>query len=378
MSLKSILNKGEKMKDILPELNSKKYIKPLYDSYDIHFCKKEEVDELVDFLQKYWKENHILVLSRELLDWQHYDKVNNRYNYVIAKEKSSKEIHSILGFIPTWQYDENIQYCEVFPCIWKSRKDVNAIGLGTVLYHYLKENLPIETISILGISKIALSKYKQWGFSTGKINHYVIINENISNYELMANVPSIIQEYSISDGYSLSEIDPNSFDKLSENDAIFDKYRQYKSKNYYKNRYLIHPMYKYVFYGIFYNNQLVAILITRLCGHKGKKCLRIVDYIGEEKYISNIGAALHRHIAINNIEYVDFVHVGLSDNYLRAAGFINKADYKDFVVPNYFEPFLLENIELDYAYKTVRDKEDVIFFKADADQDRPNLITNND
>lgn len=75
------------MSDILPELNGKEYYKNIEDNYNIHFCSIGEVDKLVDFLKKYWRENHIFVLSRKLLDWQHLDEGNNRYNFVVAKEK---------------------------------------------------------------------------------------------------------------------------------------------------------------------------------------------------------------------------------------------------------------------------------------------------
>ena len=163
------------MSDILPELNGKEYYKNIEDNYNIHFCSIGEVDKLVDFLKKYWRENHIFVLSRKLLDWQHLDESNNRYNFVVAKEKFTGEIHSILGFVPTSQYDRNIRNTEIWPCIWRTRPDVNVKGLGTVLYYFLKENIEIETISILGISEIALSIYKKWDFISGKINHYYII-----------------------------------------------------------------------------------------------------------------------------------------------------------------------------------------------------------
>ena len=76
----------------------------------------------------------------------------------------------------------------------------------------------------------------------------------------------------------------------------------------------------------------------------------------------------------NNYEYIDFVEVGLDKECLINAGFINRKEYENVIVPNYFEPFVQENIDLDYAYKTVVNDSRTIFFKADADQDRPNII----
>jgi hypothetical protein len=45
---------------------------------------------------------------------------------------------------------------------------------------------------------------------------------------------------------------------------------------------------------------------------------------------------------------------------------------KDIIIPHYFEPFLKKNISLDYAYIN-KTEESYTLFKADGDQDRPNL-----
>ena len=60
------------MNDILPELNGKENIKRLEQDYDIHFCKRDEIDDTVRFIDEYWRKDHIFVRSRALLDWQHY------------------------------------------------------------------------------------------------------------------------------------------------------------------------------------------------------------------------------------------------------------------------------------------------------------------
>ena len=43
------------------------------------------------------------------------------------------------------------------------------------------------------------------------------------------------------------------------------------------------------------------------------------------------------------------------------------------MVPNYFEPFEKRNVYLDYSLKTVSGYK-AEFFKADSDQDRPNML----
>lgn len=367
------------IKDILPELNGKDYIASLFDDYEIRFCKESEYAELIDFLKKYWKEDHIFVLSKEVLDFQHLDKKHHRYNFVIAKHKDSKEIHSILGFVPTNHYDEDIKKIMVWPCIWKSRDDIQRKGLGVSLYYYLKMTLQIEAISILSISGIALSIYKHWNFKTGKIEQYFLPNLSIkSNLSSGFETFSDIKKNEFEDLYILQEYSPEQFKGIPDNEEIFLKLSQYKSKKYYINRFLMHPVYKYKFYTIRDANKIVAIIITRVCGIYDSKCLRIVDFIGDIKAISNVVNQLLDVLEINKYEYIDFIEVGLNDEDLLKAGFKRRKSYPDIIVPNYFEPYLKKNVDLDYAYKTLDADSKMVFFKADADQDRPNILSNLD
>jgi hypothetical protein len=361
------------MKDILPELNGKDYIEKLKEEYEIRFCKIEEVDQLVGFINKYWKENHIFVLSKELLDWQHLDRHNKRYNFVIAKNKERQEIHSILGFVPTSQYDNKIKRLEVWPCIWKSRDDIHVKGLGVALYHYLKENLPIETISILGISKIALSIYKHWNFQCGKIDHFYMLNPNIKEYRLVGNYEEAVKIGEVESDFDMNIQECDETVLLNLPEYLIESISPYKSIQYYVNRFTKHPIYKYKIYKVEKKGILQGIILTRICEAYDKKAIRIVDYIGNIAAISGGKNALLEILALEDAEYMDFINVGLDKEVLKSTGFLDKND-SDVIVPNYYEPFYMENENLDYAFKTVVSDIEVVFYKADADQDRPNQL----
>ena len=361
------------MKDILPELNGKDYIEALPESYDIHFCRNDEVDDLVAFLDTYWRKNHIFVLSRQLLDWQHYDRVNDRYNFVLARNRASGEIHSILGFVPTYQFAPEIRAVEIWPCIWKSRDDVHVKGLGVALYHYLKVNIPIETISILGISAIALSIYKHWNFQTGTIEHYYYPNMQASE-ALSAGREAVDAVTENLPGWTLRPISLNEYSAIDGNDALFASVSRYKSKAFYINRYFRHPMYTYQFLAVSDPERIRAILVVRECAAEAGKCLRVIDYLGPVAVLKNVRHGIQRLLAENGYEYMDFMQVGISDTVMKEIGFLNRKDNPNTVIPNYFEPFAKENIDLDYAFKTVDPTAPCLFYKGDADQDRPNML----
>jgi hypothetical protein len=362
------------MRDILPELNGKEYTDGLYEDYDIRFCRVDEHADIRTFLKDYWREDHIFVLSKEMLDFQHLDKKNNRYNFVIAREKISGDIHAILGFVPTSQYDNNIQDTMIWPCIWKSRKDIDRKGLGVILYYHLKTNIEIETISILGISEIALSIYRHWDFQTGEIEQYVYPNFKAKSNISKGLIEEASGEFENVDSFGLSKITEQEYSNISSDNRIFFVNSKYKSKDYYLNRFFRHPIYQYDFLEITDDKEIRGILIVRACGDGKNECLRIVDCIGEVDCLIGVKFQLQLYLQDNMYEYVDFIEVGLDDALLKAAGFYRRKDYPNVIVPNYFEPFLQENVDLDYAYKTIVEDSKLIFFKADADQDRPNVL----
>lgn len=358
--------------DILPQLNNKPYFEDLKTDYEILFCPVTDVDKLIEFIDSHWRKDHPFVLSRELFDWQHFDKKNNRYNFIIAKHKASGEIHSILGFLPTSQFDPEIQHLKIWPCIWKVREDIKVKGLGTYLYCFLKNELPVQTLSILGISEIALSIYQHWGFSTGKIQHYYMLNESKERLELVLNQPttSAVSE-DTKTNTPFIDLSVEDFEKLP--DSMFASISKFKSKTYYINRFYKHPIYKYMVKGTYQDGELSNVLFLRNCPAKSSSALRIVDFIGKEEGLSNNQPNFSKLLTETGADYLDFVNVGLNSDNLKRAGFNNKAD-SSIVLANYFEPYLQENIELDYAHKTVASDDQLTFVKGDSDQDRPNLI----
>ena len=363
------------MKDILEELDGKAYTAGIYNDYDIRLCLEEEHEDLQAFLRAHWSPKHIFVLSKDILDFQHLNKETNTYNFVIAREKVSNEIHAILGFVPTSQFDEEIKRAMLWPCIWKSRKDINRTGLGVTMYHYLKSNFATETISILGISEHALSIYKHWNFKTGVIEHFVMPNFKAADHLArgLSTVYHCFDAERIDDKFLL-EVSKSEYLEMDSENPIFRVNSIYKSKGYYLNRFMKHPIYKYVFLGIRNKDSIDAIIVARSCGDGEANCLRIVDFIGDVSNLIGVRNQLQAYLQRYDYEYVDLIEVGLEKSVLNAAGFINRKDYSGMIVPNYFEPFLRENIDLDYAYKTVVEDSKEIFFKADADQDRPNLL----
>ena len=98
------------------------------------------------------------------------------------------------------------------------------------------------------------------------------------------------------------------------------------------------------------------------------KSLRIVDYIGEQGLFSSLGEFLENLVRSENYEYIDLYTCGFEEKYIFSAGFSERTEDDANIIPNYFSPFVAENIDI-YVRSPY---ENTLFMKADGDQDRPN------
>lgn len=237
----------------------------------------------------------------------------------------------------------------------------------------------IRAICVLGISDIALSIYKKWNFKTGYINQYYLTNPMENNFELISGV-NADEISSANTDKIFVEIDVNIFRNAKFDLPNISERIPYKQKDYYVKRYFKHPIYTYKAYGVQRNDNLNSVMFVREIVVNKKKCIRVVDFCGEIENLYSMKYQFQKMLIDSNAEYIEFVNVGYSDDHFRKIGFIKKGTDENEVIPNYFEPFMLKNIELAYAWKAIDsvmdDNYEVIFFKGDSDQDRPNIIKN--
>jgi hypothetical protein len=355
----------------MPKLADSNYLARFNFEYDLHFCSIAEIGNVVDFIDKHWKKGHILVRSRNFLDWQHFNSDRNEYNFVLASQKKSGEIHGILGFIPTYQFDNQIGNVQVWAAIWKVRKDIAITGLGLALYNYLQCNRHIETITNSGINKATENIYKSLGFETGILKQWYILNNEMPHFYLIAN--DSIQDhkpiYSSTSGCELEFCTQSNFLEL----CTVLEFPRYKSSQYYIKRFFEHPIYQYSAYSIFVHGSTKAVIFTRICQANGHKAIRIVDYVGEHAAISGCYDCFRKLLRQEFAEYIDFINIGFSENCLVKAGFRYR-NGSEIIIPDYYEPFCQMNVDIHYVFKTVNAGVSCIIFKADADQDRPSEV----
>ena len=153
-----------------------------------------EQDKLLCFLENHWKRGHSLVVSPELLRFQHYNKHTNTLNFIAAENTSTLEYDAIIGYISTNQYDPCLlKNGDYWGAIWKIRDDISNNELNAVGFFIWKKlfKLPyFQSYAAIGISETAKQIYTVSRLSLGYLNHYFILNNQKTDFKIAANVSS--------------------------------------------------------------------------------------------------------------------------------------------------------------------------------------------
>lgn len=142
---------------------------------------------------------------------------------------------------------------------------------------------------------------------------------------------------------------------------------------YLAHRYFENPWFRYDVWAAREGGRLLGYAVTRTVPVTDTGCVpvvRLVDWLGEDRVLARLGGALDGILRAAGAEYMDCYNAGVPPEVWRAAGFHERREGDGAVVPNYLAPPLHENTE--YYYFTSA-PEDFVMFKADGDQDRPNL-----
>ncbi|TXE82853.1 hypothetical protein FPD46_04000 [Campylobacter peloridis] len=328
--------------------------------HEIRLCKKEEYKLLQDFIKKEWKKDHIFVKSKQILDFQHFDKNNQRYNFFVAYNKNTKEFDAILGFILQSQYDLKTKDNNIWTSLWKAKKQYPSLGLK--LLRYLEQYFNLKNTASAGMSSNSIRYCKLFNYDKlDKLYYFYIKNDYKKTYKL-ANFEILEKKYKES-SFILKKLNITQI----KNSKLKFEFFPNKSIDYFINRYMKHPIYKYQAYGVFDKEKIISIFFIRIIKQNNAKCMLIVDCLG--KFAKNLYYQFQELLKKTNCEFISLLCYINNIKQITKMGFSLKNE-KD-LIPIYFEPFVKENIDIYFAIKSK--KKNYAIFKGDSDQDRPNL-----
>lgn len=337
--------------------------------YDIRLAKLEDIPMIMKFIDEHWRKNHILSKDRNLFEYEYVNK--NRVNFVLAIDKKEGSLDGIFGYLDC-SYMNNENKKDIWGSMWKVTENAMpllGIELAKRVYQFTNCRFQIgngaNTNTTIPLRKLFFKE------KTARMKHYYKLNENMEYFSI-----AVIKQKQINRVLNETiQVIPKQFNSIEEIKQVFDlewnaQYIPFKDYDYINKRYFHHPYYEYLVYGIGVDNTVQALLIMRELEVNSKKILRIVDFIGNQKMFEMIGTYLNTYLIRNQYEYIDFYTLGFEEVYILNAGFVERKENDKNIIPNFFEPFLQQNIEIWTHYK----EDNTTFFKADGDQDRPNII----
>ena len=323
---------------------------------------KDDLDSFFIFIQSHWKKNYIFNKDKNFFKWQFYNKATKRYNFIIAKD--ANKIIGCIGFIPNSIYSSNFKNKDhIWLVNWIVSKDYNSASLK--LMHYLLKEINFSFIGTIGCTNKTYKILKAFGFKTGKLTHIVNENKNIKNFKIgdFKNLKNL-KKNKLPLNYKIKLVDK----KLL---SIFFKKIipiNFKDKEYFLNRYVNHPLYKYKLYGVWKSDQPHGFLVVRACKFSKSKSLKIVDYHGHKIDIESLFVSFNKILKKNYFEFIDFYFLLNGNFFINYSNFIIK---NKIIVPNFFEPFIKKNIKINYAYFNQKKNYQPFLTRGDCDQDRP-------
>lgn len=337
--------------------------------YNIKKVPANEYDKLIAFIDLHWKKGHALVKSKSLMDFQHYNKMTNEYNFIVAENQDTHEYDALVGFIPMSQYDEQLaEEGNYWGAIWKVREDVNNEEINNAAFYIWKcifKQPYFKSYAAIGISNIAKQIYKVSRIPVDYLRQYYIANEEIIDFFVAVNLIQV----NPSDAVMESVVRDININTILSTPSC--SYQPKKTIQYLKGRYGNHPLYSYRYWGIFSDSELKSIWVLRMVNVNGHNILRVVDVLGNLETLGSLYSSVQALLKQECCEYVDFMNYGISEAVFKRMGFQKLDLNSDVIVPNYFEPFEQCNVKIEIAMKA---SFDYVAFKGDSDQDRPNIL----
>jgi hypothetical protein len=340
------------------------YYFKMLEKHIIRFATVQDVDAIMAFINENWREGHILATNKDFFLYEY--QFGERINFAIAIDVDANNIIGLCGFIKNTKEYQNS--C-IWGSVWKVIKTDDPM-LGIKILQFIHKESGCLIFSSCGIAPKTIPIYQFLRFKTGKLNHYYRLKDK-EVYTVAVIVNKVIPEFIPNNTVSLKTF--SVFSDLKSHFAIdsFSEVLPFKDSWYLEKRYFNNPIYQYKVLGISFNSDKVtSILIAREIVCNAVKILRIVDFIGDYNQLSEIGKAIQEVLDSNDYEYVDFYAGGLELDVLEKAGFKLKEVSDLNCIPNYFEPFVQENVAIHYFTTS---EQDFLIFKGDGDQDRPNV-----
>ena len=341
--------------------------------YEIRLGQLEDIDMIMKFINDCWKQGHIMSQSRALFEYEYLDTDGKTVNVILAIERKTGELEGIFGFLKCSD-KQNSEKRDIWGSIWKVNPDhenMPLLGIELAKRAYTITGCRYHIGNGANPETTVLLRKLYFGEKTARMVQYYYLNEKKEDFKIAV----VRKKWKSIEKKDIAITRMRRFASMAEVREHFDIESldaiPYKDNWYLEKRFFKHPWYSYQVYGLsLEEGKIEALFVAREIECHGNKILRIVDYMGKQSLFSGLGWEIRKLADEKDYEYIDFYVYGFDEAAILAAGFKKRDDEDENIIPNYFEPFVQENVDIWVHYKA----EGTTFFKADGDQDRPNVL----
>lgn len=331
----------------------------------LRLARPGEGPAIVDFINRHFDMQLPLVNRPEFYDFYFAGPAGGAPQFAVAEQDG--EYLSAAGYIPAGQAPG----ADAWVSIWVAAKGHNGVGLQ--LMDALPGLLGARVLACNNIRANTCALYEFLGWTAERLPHY---------YRLGTPGPAGWTLAVPGDGAETAPLPVGgdlALEPVADAAALEalglpqTPHTPRKDLWYLRRRYFEYPYFHYDVWAVREGGRLLAYLITRTVTAAETGCapvVRIVDFIGPDSVLPRLGAALDKLLREAGAEYLDCYNAGIPAAVWRAAGLRERLPGDGVTIPNYLTPPLRENTE--YYYFTSA-PENFVLFKADGDQDRPNL-----
>ncbi|GIO12299.1 hypothetical protein J19TS2_18540 [Cohnella xylanilytica] len=342
--------------------------------YEIRLARRSDIEMIMGFIHDYWRKGHIMSRDRNLFEYEYVN--GEQVNFVIAIDRKTQFLEGIFGFLNCSQTNDPYKK-DIWGSMWMvvDTHD-NTPFLGVELARRVLDLTGCRMHIGNGANPKTTIPLRRMFFrdKVARMQHYYYLNDKITDYRI-----AIIKDKKHTCPGSVEH--PTTLMEFRSFEEVKDRFDiesldtiPYKDNWYLNKRFFNHPYYQYTVFGLQDNRgHTGALMVARSLEVNGSRVLRIVDYIGDQSLFAGLNRDLEEIVQKQAYEYVDFYTLGFNSEYILNAGFTLRTDEDKNVIPNYFEPFLQDNVDIWAHYKV----NGTLFFKADGDQDRPNHYVEN-
>ena len=331
----------------------------------IRFAKKEDEPRIVAFLKENWNPKNILITSPMIFEYQYMSRTE--CGFVLAEDDETGEIRGIKGFIPV----NSEETPDITAALAIAHNDTRPM-LNMEMQRFLEKNTHCRMSYSTGLNpNTAARVYPLFHYTVEKMIQYYRLTPGRTEFRVAA-IGERPEDRPFTEGKCFTEF--LTMEDLLQHFSPED-YKEnlpYKDAGYIRYRYYEHPVYRYRAYGLLNEDgKTSAVVILRAIACNDSIVLRIVDYLGDRSEIAGFGYAIDRLLDEYDAEYIDFFCYGMPQEAMELAGFTRRSTEDINIIPNYFEPFVQKNVEINFFCNL---KENFLVCKADGDQDRPNIL----